>query len=45
MIEYQYHGLPHAHMVFHLDNAHDIDTDNQEDLIDFVDRNYIAELP
>jgi hypothetical protein len=25
VIEYQYHGMPHAHMVFRLDNAHDID--------------------
>ncbi len=33
VIEYQYHGLPHAHMVFHVDNAHDIDADNQEDLL------------
>ncbi len=45
VIEYQYCGLPHAHMVFRLDNAHDIDADNQDDLIDFVDRNFIAELP
>ncbi len=43
--EYQYRDMPHAHMVFHLDNAHDIDADNQEDLIDFVDRNFMAELP
>ncbi len=45
VIEYQYCGLPHAHMVFGLDNAHDIDADNQDDLIDFVDRSFIAELP
>jgi hypothetical protein len=45
VIEYQYRGSPHAHRVFHLDNAHDIDTNNQDDLIDFVDRNFIAELP
>ncbi len=32
-------------MVFHLDNAHDIDADNQDNLIVFVDRNFIAELP
>jgi hypothetical protein len=45
VIEYQYCGLPHAHMVFHLENAHDIDiNDNQDDLIDFVDRNFIVEL-
>ncbi len=46
MIEYQYPGLPHAHhMVFRLDNAHDIDVDNQDNLIDFVNKNFIAELP
>ncbi len=45
VVEYQYCGMPHAHMVFCLDNAHDIDANNQEDLIDFVDRNFIAELP
>jgi hypothetical protein len=38
VIEYQYPGLPHAHMVFCLDNAHDIDADNQEDLIDWGNR-------
>jgi hypothetical protein len=32
-------------MVFRLDNAHDIDANNQEDLINFVDWNFIAELP
>jgi hypothetical protein len=26
--------MPHAHMVFSLDNTYDIDTNNQEDLID-----------
>ncbi len=45
VIEYQYRGLPHAHMVFCLDNAHDIGIDNQDNLIDFVSRNLIAELP
>jgi hypothetical protein len=29
--EYQYCDLPHAHMVFCLDNAHDIVTNNQDD--------------
>jgi hypothetical protein len=33
VIEYQYRGMLHAHIVFHLDNAHDIDVNNQEDLI------------
>ncbi len=37
-IEYQYRGLPHAHLVVHLDDAHDIDDPNQEDLIHFVNR-------
>jgi hypothetical protein len=32
MIEYQYRGLPHACMVVRLDNAHDIDANNCEDL-------------
>ena len=32
-------------MVFHVDNAHDIDADNQEALIDYVNRIFIAELP
>ncbi len=45
VIEYQYRGMPHAHMVFPLDSAHDIDANNQEELIDFADRNFIAELP
>jgi hypothetical protein len=45
VIEYQYCGLPHAHMVFRVDNAHDIDANNQKDLIDFVNSNLIAELP
>ncbi len=45
MIEYLYRGLPHAHMVFHVDNAHDIEANNQEDFIDFVNRIFIAELP
>ncbi len=36
--------MPHAHMVFLLDNSHDIDANNQEDLINFVHRNFIAEL-
>ncbi len=43
VIEYQYRGLPHAHIVFCLDYAHDINTNNQADLIDVVDRNFIAE--
>jgi hypothetical protein len=45
VIEYQYRGLPHAHTVFCLDNAHDIVANNQDNLIDFVNRNFIADLP
>ncbi len=45
VIDYQYRGLPHAHMIFCLDNAHDIDVNNQDNLIGFVDRNFIPELP
>ncbi len=45
VIEYQYRGLPHAHLVVHLDNAHDIDDPNCKDLIYFVNRHFVAEMP
>ena len=45
MIEYQYRGLPHAHLVVRLDDAHDIDDPNREDLIYFVNRHLVAEMP
>ena len=45
VIEYQYWGLPHAHLVVHLDNAHDIDDPNCEDLINFASRHFVAEMP
>jgi hypothetical protein len=45
VIEYQYRGLPHAHLVVRLDNAHDIDDPHQEDLIYFVNRHFVAEIP
>jgi hypothetical protein len=45
VIEYQYCGLPHAHMVIRLDDAHDIDDANRDVLIDFVNRNFVAEMP
>jgi hypothetical protein len=38
VIEYKYHGLPHAHLVVRLDDAHDIDDPNREDLIYSVKR-------
>jgi hypothetical protein len=44
VIEYQYRGLPHAHLVVHLDDAHDIDDPNREDLIYFVNRHFVAEM-
>ena len=43
--EYQYCGLPHAHLVVRLDNSHDIDNPNREDLIYFVNRHFVAEMP
>ncbi len=45
LIEYQYRGLPHAHLVVCLDNAHDIDDPNCEDLIDFVNRHFVVKMP
>jgi hypothetical protein len=37
--------LPHAHMVFCLRNALDIDAVDCDELISFVNRNFIAEWP
>jgi hypothetical protein len=45
MIEYQYHGLPHARLVVRLDDANDIDDPNCEDSINFVNRHFAAEMP
>ncbi len=45
MIQYQYRGLPHAHLVACLDDANDIDDPTHEDLINFVNRHFAAELP
>jgi hypothetical protein len=45
VIEYQYHGLPHAHLVARLDDANDIDDPNCEDLINFVNKHFAAEMP
>jgi hypothetical protein len=45
VIEYQYRGLPHAHMVFRLNNAQDTNASNQNDLFEFVDQNFTAEMP
>ena len=45
VIEYQYRGLPHAHLVARLKDAPDISDQNNEDLINFVDSHFMAELP
>ncbi len=45
MIGYQYRGLSHAQMVFHLDNTHDIDANNCKKLFDFINRNFVTEIP
>ena len=44
VIEYQFRGVPHAHIVLRLKNG--IDTnDDTESLIDFVNKYFIAEMP
>ncbi len=45
VIEYQYRGLPHAHLVAWLEDAYDIDDPNCDNLIDFVNKHFIAEIP
>ena len=45
VIEYQYRGLPHAHMVIRLNNAQDTNAANRNDLFRFVDQNFTAEMP
>jgi hypothetical protein len=45
VIEYQYRGLPHAHLVARFEDAYDIDDPNREALIDFVNNHFIAEMP
>ena len=44
VIEYQFRGMPHAHIVFRLEKGIDID-DDTESLIDFVNKYFIAEMP
>ena len=44
VIEYQYQGLPHAHMVFRLRSAPDIDAIDHDQLISFVDRNLLQKF-
>ncbi len=45
VIEYQYHGLPHAHMVACLKDAHNITDQHQHNLIEFVNLHFVAEFP
>ncbi len=45
VVEYQYRGLPHVHLVAQLDDANDIDDLNRKDLIIFVNRHFAAEMP
>jgi len=45
VVEYQFRGLPHVHMVLRLTNCFEIDDENQEGLFDFVNKHFIAEMP
>jgi hypothetical protein len=45
VIEYQFCGLPHAHIVLCLVDAPDIEDKNGEELIFFVNKYFIAEMP
>ncbi len=44
VIEYQFHGLPHAHIVLCLADAPDIEDKNGEELISFVNKYFIEEM-
>ena len=45
VVEYQFCGLPHVHMVIRLMNCFDIDDDDSNGLINFVNRNFVAKMP
>ncbi len=45
VIEYQYYGLPHAHLVARFEDAYNINDPNRDNLIDFVNKHFIAEIP
>ncbi len=45
VIEYQYRGLQHAHLVAWFEDAYDIDDPNRANLLDFVNKHFIAEMP
>ena len=45
VIEYQYCRLPHTHVAICLKDAYDIDEDNCDDLVSFVNQHFLAEMP
>ncbi len=45
VIEYQFFGLPHVHIFLRLADAPDIEDENGEELISFVNKYFIAEMP
>ena len=45
VIEYQYRGLPHAHLVARFEGAYDIDDPNRANLLMFINKHFIAEMP
>jgi hypothetical protein len=45
VIEYQFRGLPHSHIVLRLVDAPDTEDENGEELISFVNKYFIAEMP
>jgi hypothetical protein len=45
VIEYQYRGLPHAHLVARFKGSYDIDDENRANLLEFVNKHFIAEIP
>ncbi len=45
MIEYQFWGLHHAHIIVCLSDVPDVQDDSQGELISFVNRYFIAEMP
>jgi hypothetical protein len=45
VVEYQFQGLPHVHMVFRLQDGVDYDDADQDKLINFVNKYFIAEMP
>lgn len=44
-VEFQQHGSPHVHCLFWIDNAPVIDKNTDEEVIQFIDKYVICELP